>query len=161
MWTTLFGFVLSKAPWLAASWVKPVCYALVASTLVWSGWHLHGWKYDSDQVEQVKQQLQDQHDADVKQHADDIKQHNADEAIIATAAQDRDKYKQQSDELTLKLGNKTFTESVAPAKVNSHDEHPSTAQPDCPVLRRNITYWLCYNAAVTGDAESRAACEAD
>lgn len=154
MWTTVIGFVLKKAPFLGAAWVKPTLYALAAAGLMWSGWHAHSITDAAAQTKAYKAALTQQQAAYDAQHSVDLKQHDTDTKLIGASAAERDSIASERDQLL------TATQGATLIKYVTKVVHDETGTHSCPEPVRADSYRLCYLAALDGTAESSAACKA-
>lgn len=124
---------------------------------MWSGWHAHSIIDAAHEAKVLKAQLTTEIKAVNDQHAADIKQNQTDTTLEQESAKVHSDNDVKRDTLLSATQGVTLTRSHE--KV-SNDKPDTPATPDCPDMRRNDTYLVCVNAAISGTTEAIAACKA-
>jgi len=136
--------------------IARTCWIIVVAAAVVSfvaGWSINGWRRDSAEQAAIEAAIAKSEAAYKQRDASFAEVLARDQASTAQNAQ----LKQQIIDQALALQAATRGLQLLETKGTEHDQSADV----CTDSRRGTTYRLCFNAAVSGDAASVAACEAE
>lgn len=133
-------------------WLVAIAAAAVVSFS--AGWWINGWRRDAAERAAISAAIERTTAAYASRDADHARLQQHDQQVTAENARLRQEIVLQAAAL------QDAVRGLELVKTTTTVIRDDTGTHNCPDTRRSAAYRLCFNAALSGDAEAAAACEA-